>query len=160
MPKALGFVHNPESDAGAILSLGGSAAACAKRDKTSFESGRRCAPRLDVRRRQLRPSKNSFILAKKPALSGWVLFDDSASNSVKQLALAARQVLRRLDDDLDVEVAEVARAQHRHALAAQPELAPGLRALRDADLGLGAVERRTVNSPPSAACTIEIGTRQ
>ncbi len=32
---------------------------------------------------QLRPSKNSFILAKKPALSGWVLCEDSAANSVR-----------------------------------------------------------------------------
>jgi len=32
---------------------------------------------------QVRPSKNSFILAKKPALSGWVVFDDSEANSVK-----------------------------------------------------------------------------
>ena len=32
---------------------------------------------------QPRPSKNSFILAKKPALSGWVWCEDSAANSVK-----------------------------------------------------------------------------
>ena len=32
---------------------------------------------------QVRPSKNSFILAKKPALSGWVVCEDSAANSLK-----------------------------------------------------------------------------
>ena len=35
------------------------------------------------RSRQARPSKNSFILAKKPELSGWVVFDDSDANSVR-----------------------------------------------------------------------------
>jgi len=48
----------------------------------------------------------------------------------EQFALALRQVLRRFDDRLDVEVAYIARTQHRHALAANLELTAGLRALR------------------------------
>src|SRR6185437_5261703 len=59
----------------------------------------------------------------------------------QKLALAPRQVLRRLDIELDVEVARIARAQDRHAFPAQPDLAPRLGAFGDADLGFHSIER-------------------
>src|SRR6516162_7728458 len=59
----------------------------------------------------------------------------------QKLTLAARQILRRLDVELNEEVAAVAGTQDGHALAAQPELPSRLRPLRDADPGLPAVER-------------------
>src|SRR5581483_5241640 len=52
------------------------------------------------------------------------------------------QALRRLDDRLYVEIPEVARAQHRHAFASEPELLARLSALRNLDLRLSPVERR------------------
>src|SRR5271156_1239882 len=52
-------------------------------------------------------------------------------------ALATGQALRRLDIELNEEVARIARPQHRHALAAQPQLPPGLCALGNAYPRLG-----------------------
>src|SRR6516165_6528985 len=59
----------------------------------------------------------------------------------QELALAPRQVLRRLDNELNEEIPGIARAKHRHALGPQPQLAPRLGAFRDADLGFGPIER-------------------
>src|SRR4051794_36326876 len=61
---------------------------------------------------------------------------------LQKLALAPRQALRGLDHDLDVEIADVAGAQHRHALALEAELLARLRALRDLHLGVRTIERR------------------
>ena len=66
------------------------------------------------------PTKKSFILAKKPEDSGCVLCRRFGFEFGEQFALALGQVLRRLDIGLDVEVADVARAQNRHALALAP----------------------------------------
>src|SRR5580698_6426549 len=46
----------------------------------------------------------------------------------QQLALLLGQLLRRLDHDLDIHVAELPRAQDRHALALQAEPPAGMRA--------------------------------
>src|ERR1700759_2311033 len=61
---------------------------------------------------------------------------------LEQLALPAREVLRRLDRHLDIHVAAHGAAQHREPLAPQPELIAGLGPGRDLDLRLGAVDRR------------------
>lgn len=64
-PKVLGFVHSVESDASAILAVAEAPLIEPNGDKqrrtgrTTLEEG--CQPR---------PSKNSFIFAKKPELSG------------------------------------------------------------------------------------------
>jgi hypothetical protein len=64
-PKVLGFVHSVESDASAILAVAEAQLIEPNGDKqrrtgrTTLEEG--CQPR---------PSKNSFIFAKKPELSG------------------------------------------------------------------------------------------
>jgi hypothetical protein len=64
-PKVLGFVHSVESDASAILAVAEARLIEPNGDKqrrtgrTTLEEG--CQPR---------PSKNSFIFAKKPELSG------------------------------------------------------------------------------------------
>ena len=93
-------------------------------------------------RRQPSPSKNSFIFAKKPALSGWVLCDHSASNSASSSRWRRVRFCGVSTLSLDVEVAEIARAQHRHALAAQSQLAPRLRRPRGcATFDVAAVER-------------------
>src|SRR5271154_388216 len=59
----------------------------------------------------------------------------------QELALTTGQTLRRLDIELHEEVARIARAQHRHAFAPQPQLPSGLCALGNADPRLGSVER-------------------
>src|ERR1700722_10527995 len=59
----------------------------------------------------------------------------------QKLALAPREILRRLDNELHEQVARIACTQHRHALAAQPQLSPRLGAFRHADPGLGSIER-------------------
>src|SRR5690606_17949141 len=61
---------------------------------------------------------------------------------LEQLALAAGEVLWRLDHDLDVHVANPGGAQYRHALAAQAELLAGLRAVGNLHARLAAVDRR------------------
>ena len=78
----------------------------------------------------------------------------------QQLALALGQALRGLHHDLDIHVAGLLRAEHRHTLVLQPEAparlgTPGTltRVLPPSMVG-------TSNSPPSAAVTMEIGTRQ
>src|SRR5262249_55122531 len=59
----------------------------------------------------------------------------------EQLALALGQFLRRLHDDLNVHVAGLFRAEHRHSFAVKPEAAAGLRALRHLHAALAAVDR-------------------
>src|SRR3984885_14348909 len=66
----------------------------------------------------------------------------------QKLALAPREILRRLDNELHEQVARIAGAQHWHALAAQPQLAPRLGAFRHADPGLGSIERPDVEFAP------------
>ena len=61
---------------------------------------------------------------------------------LEQLLLLGGEVGRRLDVDLDVHVAALARAHDRHALAAQAELVAALGAGRDVDARHLAVERR------------------
>src|SRR5215472_1281746 len=60
----------------------------------------------------------------------------------QQFTLPFGQALRRLDHDLHIHVARLARAQHRHALALQAEAAARLGALGDLHLGLAAVDGR------------------
>src|SRR3546814_14559573 len=60
----------------------------------------------------------------------------------QQFLLLLGEVARRLDHGFDVHVAEAARVEHRHALAAQTELLPGLRTRRNRDLRPAAVEGR------------------
>ncbi len=98
---------------------------------------------------------------KKPAASGWVCVGRQLFELGQQFALAFGQVLRRFDHDLNVHVAGLFRAQHRHALCRdsrkrRPDWVPAgtfTSALLPSMVG-------TSNSPPSAAATIEIGTRQ
>src|SRR6185437_7177704 len=59
-----------------------------------------------------------------------------------ELALPAGEVLRRLDGDLDVEIAARRAAQHGKALPAQAELVAGLGARRNFHPRLAAVDRR------------------
>src|SRR5438552_18891928 len=59
---------------------------------------------------------------------------------LQQLALPLRQLLRRLDLDLDVEIADLGRTKHGHALGLETELLADLRTLGNADARLGAVE--------------------
>src|ERR1700733_348938 len=66
----------------------------------------------------------------------------------QKLALAPREILRRLDNELHEQVARIAGAQHWHALAAEPQLAPRLGAFRHADPGLGSIERPDVEFAP------------
>ena len=75
--------------------------------------------------------QNSFTLAKKLSASGW----QPASLAALELAQHSFCFLRQLDRgfhrDLDIEIAgHPAAAQHRHALAAQAELAARLACLR------------------------------
>src|SRR3954454_3057824 len=60
----------------------------------------------------------------------------------QQFLLALGQIDRRLDDRLDIHVAADRRAQHRHALAAQPELVPILRPGRDGNARPAAIDGR------------------
>src|SRR5579863_2848202 len=60
---------------------------------------------------------------------------------LQQLALPAREILRRLHRDLDIHVAAHRASQHREPLAAQAELIARLRAGRDLHLRLGAIDR-------------------
>src|SRR5918997_4467998 len=60
----------------------------------------------------------------------------------QELALALRQFLRGFHNNLNIEVAHIPRAQHRHPLAAQAELLARLGAFGDLDQGIGAAERR------------------
>src|SRR5690606_20673732 len=78
----------------------------------------------------------------EPARLRVVVLGGDLLKLLEQLALAARQVLRRFDRDLDVGVAVRRLAQHRHALAAQAELLAVLGAFGNLDPGLRAVERR------------------
>src|SRR6476620_1762059 len=61
---------------------------------------------------------------------------------LQQLPLLTGEALRRLDLDLDVEVALLLRPQHRHALRLDAELLAALGALRDLHLRLAAVDGR------------------
>ena len=79
---------------------------------------------------------------KKPADCGLFSFEDSSSNSSSNSRWRLVRFFRRLDGDLDVEVAHRGLPQDRHALALEPELAAVLRSLRHLDAGLRAVERR------------------
>src|SRR5690242_17290615 len=60
----------------------------------------------------------------------------------QQFLLPLGEVDRRLDHHLDIHVAARGRAQHRHALAPQPELVAALRARRHVDLGAPAIDGR------------------
>ena len=64
-PKVLGFVHSVESDASAILAV-----AEARLIEPNGDKQRRTGRTTLEEGCQLRPSKNSFIFAKKPELSG------------------------------------------------------------------------------------------
>src|SRR4029453_3189706 len=59
---------------------------------------------------------------------------------VKQFALALGELLGRLYHHLDVHVAVLARAQHRHALAVQTEAPPRLRAFRHLHTSLARID--------------------
>src|SRR5690606_8428809 len=65
---------------------------------------------------------------------------------LQQLALPLGEFLRRFDLDLDIEVAGLAGAQHRHALALQAELLARLGAFRHRHAGFRAVQRCDVES--------------
>ncbi len=60
----------------------------------------------------------------------------------QQLALTLGQFLRRLDQYLDIHVAGLFGAQHRHTLALQSEAAAGLGAFRHLHAGLVTVDGR------------------
>src|SRR5450759_2894077 len=60
----------------------------------------------------------------------------------QQLALALGQVLRRFHRYLNIQVAGLFRAQHRHALAGQTEALAGLGSAGNLDPRLAAVDRR------------------
>src|SRR5579883_1550694 len=60
----------------------------------------------------------------------------------QQLALPLGELLRRLDDHLNIHVAVLSRTQHRHALAVQAESSPGLHALGNLHTRLASVDRR------------------
>src|SRR6185437_6798757 len=60
----------------------------------------------------------------------------------KQFLLLLGEVLRRLDHDLDIHVAGLARAQHRHALGGDAEAPSGLGSRRHFHLGLALVDGR------------------
>src|SRR5215218_10235842 len=78
----------------------------------------------------------------KPVALGVGLLRGGLIELRQKLALALREVLRRLHDHLDVEVADVARPQHRHALGPQAELLARLRAFRNLHLGVRPVDGR------------------
>src|SRR4029077_15127769 len=59
----------------------------------------------------------------------------------QQFAVAPGEILGRFHHRLNVQVAEIAAAQDRHALAPQAELFAGLGAFGDMQLGLPAIER-------------------
>src|ERR1700679_158260 len=71
--------------------------------------------------------------------------------------LAARQVLRGLDHSLDIEIAEIARSKHRHPLAAQLQLAPRLRDLRNAHLSVAAQPRLAFSGQANARAVLDAG---
>src|SRR5208337_4494797 len=115
---------------------------------------------LRARNPHQRPSKNSFIFEKKPALSGWVLFEDSDANSIK--SSRCRRVRFCGVSTLSWTNRSPASRERRigmplpRSLNCRPDCAPsGMLTFDSAPSSV-----RTVNSPPSAACTIEIGTRQ
>src|SRR5690606_33433909 len=64
---------------------------------------------------------------------------------LQELALSARQVLRRFNFNLDVHVAGRLGAQDRHALALQTELLAGLRTFGDPDPRNAAIDGRHFN---------------
>src|SRR4030088_2694659 len=59
----------------------------------------------------------------------------------EEFALPPGETLRRFNRHLDIEIAGVARSQHRHAPVFQLELFARLSAFRDFDLGRDAIER-------------------
>jgi len=96
----------------------------------------------------------------KPARLGRIVLRGELFELLQQFALAAGQVLRRLDSGLDVEVADIGLAQHRHALALETELAAVLGASVTFTLVWLPSSVVTSKEPPSAAVVIEIGTLQ
>src|SRR6516164_8161327 len=78
----------------------------------------------------------------------------------QQFALSPAEFLRRLDQDLNVHIAGLFGAQHRHALAlkaeARPDWVPSGTFTR---VWLPSMVGTSI-SPPNAARTMEIGTRQ
>src|SRR5262245_64808781 len=64
---------------------------------------------------------------------------------LQQFPLLAGEALRRLDLDLDVEVALLLGAQHRHALRLDAELLAALGALQDLHLRLAAIDGRNLD---------------
>src|SRR5690606_8942509 len=75
--------------------------------------------------------------AEKGARLGCVLLRGEPLELLQQLTLPPGEVLRRLHDGLDIQVAHLRLAQHRHALPPQAELATALRTFGHLHTGLG-----------------------
>ena len=132
--------------------LGGGAAAPAERGKVTFRDAEASsAPALE-KLLHLGEEAGAFGVSRIRGFGGELH---------QELALAAREVLRRLDIELDEQIARnrasaASACPCRAACKLAPRLAPS------GTLTFDSVPSsvRTVNSPPSEACTIEIGTRQ
>ena len=98
--------------------------------------------------------------ARKTRNSPDEFLEHSASNSIAEPRAARFEFLRCFHNDLDIEVARIARPQDGHSLSLEAELLAGLCALRDFHLGIGPVDRRNGHVAARAAVTIAIGTRQ
>src|SRR5262249_7250026 len=90
--------------------------------------------------RRTRTSQELLDLAEESGRLGMGLLGRQPLEFGEQLALPLGQVLRRLDHDLNVHVAGLFRAQHRHALAVETEAPSRLGALGNLHAGLVAID--------------------
>src|SRR6185312_9848305 len=101
-------------------------------------------PQNGIPSRAIRPQKFLHPREKPFAGGAGAVFVAGLFELAQQFLLFLGQMLRRLDHHLDHHVAARRRAQHRHALAAQPHMVAGLRAGGNVEPRRGAVERRHV----------------
>src|SRR5690606_36175947 len=85
--------------------------------------------------------KHFFEFVEEAAGGRAGFFGFEAGEFLEQFALLAAQVLRGFDVELDVEIANILTAQHRHALALEANALARLGAGRHLQLGPGIVER-------------------